>query len=65
MRMKYPRPIVFIATLLGFALPPSSVFSQVPFYQGKLAKIIREMPRDPEVVDMLKKFSGVDPLPSR
>jgi hypothetical protein len=31
----------------------------------ELAKIIREMPRDPEVVEMLKKFSGVDPLPSR
>jgi len=23
------------------------------------------LPRDPEVVEMLKKFSGVDPLPSR
>jgi hypothetical protein len=31
----------------------------------ELTKIIHEMPRDPEVVDMLKKFSGVEPLPSR
>jgi hypothetical protein len=31
----------------------------------ELAKVIREMPRDPEVVEMLKKFSAVDPLPSR
>jgi hypothetical protein len=31
----------------------------------ELAKVIREMPRDSEVVAMLKKFSGVDPLPSR
>jgi tripartite-type tricarboxylate transporter receptor subunit TctC len=36
-----------------------------PLMPEELAKIIREMPRDPEVVDMLKKFSGVDALPSR
>jgi tripartite-type tricarboxylate transporter receptor subunit TctC len=36
-----------------------------PLMPEELAKIIREMPRDPEVIDMLKKFSGVDPLPSR
>jgi hypothetical protein len=28
-------------------------------------KVIREMPRGPELVGMLKKFSGIDPLPSR
>ena len=36
-----------------------------PLTPDELTKIIREMPRDPEVVEMLKKFSGVDPLPSR
>ncbi len=36
-----------------------------PLMPEELAKVIREMPRDPEVIEMLKKFSGVDPLPSR
>jgi tripartite-type tricarboxylate transporter receptor subunit TctC len=36
-----------------------------PLMPEELAKIIREMPRDPEVIEMLKKFSGVDSLPSR
>jgi tripartite-type tricarboxylate transporter receptor subunit TctC len=36
-----------------------------PLMPEELARIIREMPRDPEVIEMLKKFSGVDPLPSR
>lgn len=36
-----------------------------PLMAEELAKIIREMPRDPEVVDILKKFSGVEPLPPR
>jgi tripartite-type tricarboxylate transporter receptor subunit TctC len=36
-----------------------------PLTPEELAKVIREMPRDPEVIEMLKKFSGVDPLPSR
>ena len=36
-----------------------------PLMPDELTKIIHEMPRDPEVVDMLKKFSGVEPLPSR
>jgi hypothetical protein len=31
----------------------------------ELTKIIKEMPRDPEVTDLLKKFSGIDPLPPR
>ena len=36
-----------------------------PLTPEELTKVIREMPRDPEVIEMLKKFSGVDPLPSR
>ena len=36
-----------------------------PLLPVDLVKVIREMPRDPEVVEMLKKVSGVDPLPSR
>jgi tripartite-type tricarboxylate transporter receptor subunit TctC len=36
-----------------------------PLTPEELAKVVREMPRDPEVIEMLKKFSGVDPLPSR
>jgi tripartite-type tricarboxylate transporter receptor subunit TctC len=36
-----------------------------PLMPEELTKIIHEMPRNPEVVDMLKKISGVDPLPSR
>jgi tripartite-type tricarboxylate transporter receptor subunit TctC len=36
-----------------------------PLMPEELAKVIREMPRDPEIIEMLKKFSGVDPLPSR
>jgi len=36
-----------------------------PLMPDELTKIIHEMPLDPEVVDMLKKFSGVEPLPSR
>ena len=36
-----------------------------PLMPEELAKVIREMPRDPEVVEMLKKVSGIDPLPAR
>ena len=36
-----------------------------PLAPEELTKVIREMPRDPEVIEMLKKISGVDPLPSR
>jgi tripartite-type tricarboxylate transporter receptor subunit TctC len=36
-----------------------------PLTPEELAKVIQEMPRDPEVIEMLKKFSGVDPLPAR
>jgi hypothetical protein len=31
----------------------------------ELTKVIQEMPRDPEIIDLLKKFSGVEPLPGR
>jgi tripartite-type tricarboxylate transporter receptor subunit TctC len=36
-----------------------------PLMPEELTRIVREMPRDPEVVEILKKFSGVEPLPSR
>ena len=36
-----------------------------PLTPEELTKIIREVPRDPEVIDMLKKISGVEALPSR
>jgi tripartite-type tricarboxylate transporter receptor subunit TctC len=36
-----------------------------PLTSEELTKIIREMPRDPEVVEFLKRFTGVEPLPSR
>jgi tripartite-type tricarboxylate transporter receptor subunit TctC len=36
-----------------------------PLMPEELTKIIREVPRDPEVIDMLKKISGVEALPSR
>jgi hypothetical protein len=36
-----------------------------PLMPEELVKVIRELPRDPEIIEMLKKFSGVEPLPSR
>jgi tripartite-type tricarboxylate transporter receptor subunit TctC len=36
-----------------------------PLMPEELVKVIKEMPRDTEVIEMLKKFSGVDPLPPR
>jgi len=30
-----------------------------------LARLIRDMPRDPEVLELIKKFSGAGPLPLR
>jgi tripartite-type tricarboxylate transporter receptor subunit TctC len=36
-----------------------------PLMPEELAKIIKEMPRDPELIETLKKFSGVEPLPPR
>jgi len=36
-----------------------------PLMPEELAKIIHDMPRDAEIVDLLRKFSGVEALPSR
>jgi Tripartite tricarboxylate transporter family receptor len=36
-----------------------------PSMPEDLMKTIKEMPRDAEVIDMLKKFAGVEPLPLR
>ena len=36
-----------------------------PLMPEELTKVIQETPRDPEIIELLKKFSGVDPLPSR
>jgi tripartite-type tricarboxylate transporter receptor subunit TctC len=36
-----------------------------PLAPEDLTKAIRDMPRDPEVIDMLKNFSGAGPLPAR
>jgi len=36
-----------------------------PLMPEELTKVIQETPRDPEIIELLKKLSGVDPLPSR
>ena len=36
-----------------------------PLMPEELMKIIKETPRDAEVIEMLKKFSGIEPLPPR
>src|SRR5262249_22727916 len=36
-----------------------------PLMPEELMKVIKETPRDAEVIEMLKKFSGVEPLPPR
>jgi hypothetical protein len=36
-----------------------------PLGAAELARLIREMPRDPEVLELIKKFSGAGPLPPR
>jgi tripartite-type tricarboxylate transporter receptor subunit TctC len=36
-----------------------------PMGPAELRKVIAEMPRDPETIDLLKKFAGPGPLPSR
>jgi tripartite-type tricarboxylate transporter receptor subunit TctC len=36
-----------------------------PLVPEELEKVIRELPRDPEVVELFKKFLGAGPLPSR
>lgn len=36
-----------------------------PLMPEELTRVIREMPRDAEVTDLLKTFSGAGPLPAR
>jgi tripartite-type tricarboxylate transporter receptor subunit TctC len=36
-----------------------------PLMPEDLVKVIKETPRDPEVIEMLKQLSGVEPLPPR
>ena len=36
-----------------------------PLMPEELMKVIKETPRDAEVIEMLKRFSGVEPLPPR
>src|SRR5215468_71971 len=36
-----------------------------PLMPEELMKVIKDTPRDAEVIEMLKKFSGVEPLPPR
>ena len=36
-----------------------------PLMPEDLTKVIRDMPRDPEVIDLLKQLSGAGPLPTR
>ena len=36
-----------------------------PIMPEELAKVIREIPRDAEVVDLLRSLAGARPLPSR
>ena len=36
-----------------------------PLGAAELARLIREMPRDPEVLELRQKFSGAGPLPAR
>lgn len=36
-----------------------------PLMPEELVRVIKETPRDPDVIEMLKKFSGVEPLPAR
>lgn len=36
-----------------------------PLMPEELTKVVQDMPRDPEVIDLLRKLSGVDALPAR
>jgi hypothetical protein len=36
-----------------------------PMGAAELRKLIADVPRDPETVDLLKKFAGPGPLPAR
>ena len=69
------------ALLTQLVLLPDFLYAQSDFYQGKtvtvvgdevepvmpeeLAKVIRDVPRDAEVIDLLKNLSGSEPLPPR
>ena len=67
MRIKYPRPLLFVALASGLALSPSPVFSQAPFYQGKTVRIINNDPggtagtRVKAVVPYLRKYIPGNP----
>ena len=69
------------ALLTQLVLLPDFLYAQSDFYRDKtvtvvgdevepvmpeeLAKVIRDVPRDPEVIDLLKNLSGSEPLPPR
>ena len=36
-----------------------------PLMPEEFTKMMHELPRDPEVIDLLKKMSGPEPLPAR
>jgi hypothetical protein len=36
-----------------------------PIMPEAMAKVVKETPRDPEVIETLKKLSGAGPLPPR
>lgn len=36
-----------------------------PIFPEAMAKVVKETPRDLEVIDMLKKLSGAGPMPPR
>jgi tripartite-type tricarboxylate transporter receptor subunit TctC len=36
-----------------------------PLMPDEMEKLVREMPRDPEIVDLFKKLNGAGPLPTR
>ncbi len=36
-----------------------------PLGAAELSRVIRDMPRDAEILELLKKFSGAGPLPLR
>src|SRR5687768_15346411 len=44
MRIKYSHPVLLIAMLLGLGFSSRPVFSQAPFYQGKIVRIINNDP---------------------
>jgi hypothetical protein len=36
-----------------------------PLMPESLAKLVREIPREAAIIDLVKKLSGADPLPAR